>query len=560
MGTSGNRKGYKVFSINTTVRNPQRNLEFLRHFQKFNGLVFDGKIKMLYFIELVRNGVYQFSNISNSIKEKLLNDIPLNEQEIKELFENNPQATGFNGRVMTQLRALKDQGFLIFSGNKTKPTITMTNFAFELINGEKPITDIYTKMMIGLHSRNPARTSMLNKARVFLNTIFVIDLLKKEWQKLGNEAKGILKYEFSFVLGMKDCDYKKCVKDILTYRKLYGLKENKDYIKKYLFDEMGLEKLSYQSLSDYTDEVFRKFEMTGLLIARGKFGHIYYDFSTFNLTKIQSLLREYKGYKFKEFKSVTEYIDFLSNIKLPWLVSEKVRKELIENKAKNLEIKLKENDFSDLNTLEETLNQQFYNKALQNKIVQSEVAALLDELRILASLIKKESQFESIPEPLRLEYLLALILGKKYGIANLTSNLIYNENGTPLSYAPAGKADLTYQNCLFEATMIKNKNQQLNSETTSIARHMKESVEQGQGDLRTLLIAPYIHWDVALFFKFCAKEFESKIAPITIANFITLIEKSDKFSDFKANFDKFFVNNLTQNKTDEYIDFVNFRE
>ena len=256
------------------------------------------------------------------------------EEEIKELFENNPQATGVNGRVMTQLRALKDQGFLIFSGNKTKPNITMTNFAFELISGKMLFTDIYAKMMIGLHSSNPARTSMLNKARVFLNTIFVIDLLKKEWQKLGNEAKGILKYEFSFVLGMKDCDYKKCVKDILTYRKIYGLKENKDYIKKYLFDEMGLEKLSYQSLNDYTNEVFRKFEMTGLLIARGKFGHIYYDFSAFNLTKIESLLCEYKNYTFKEFKSVTEYIDFLSNIKLPWLVSEKVRKELIENKAK----------------------------------------------------------------------------------------------------------------------------------------------------------------------------------------------------------------------------------
>ena len=63
-----------------------------------------------------------------------------------------------------------------------------------------------------------------------MNTIFVIDLLKKEWEKLGNEAKGILKYEFkSFVLGMKDCDYKKCVKDILEYRKNYGLKENEEY-------------------------------------------------------------------------------------------------------------------------------------------------------------------------------------------------------------------------------------------------------------------------------------------------------------------------------------------
>lgn len=531
MGTSGNRKGYKVFSINTTVRNPQRNLEFLKYFQKFNGLVFDNKVKMLYLIELVRNGVYQFSNISNSIREKLLNDVALNEQEINELFKNNPQATGFAGRVMTQLRALKDQGFLIFSENKTKPTITMTNFAFELISGKMLITDIYAKMMIGLHSSNPARTSILNKARVFLNTIFVIDLLKKEWEKLGNEAKGILKYEFSFVLGMKDCDYKKCVKDILAYRKIYGLKENKEYIRKYLFEKMGLEKLRYQSLNDYTDEVFRKFEMTGLLIARGKSKYIYYDFSTFNLTKIQSLLRGYKNYKFKEFKNVADYIEFLDNIKLPWLTSDEVRKEVIKQKAKNLEIKLKESEFDDLNVLEERLNQTFYAKTLHQKIAQSDIEQLLDELRIL---------------------------GKKYGIVSLQSNLIYNENGTPLSYAPAGKADLIYQNCLFEVTMIKNRNQQLNSETTSIARHMKESCDKGQSELRTLLIAPYIHWDVALFFKFCAKEFASKIAPITIANFINLVEKSEKFNDFKANFDKFFVEKLTANKTDVYIDFVNF--
>ena len=559
MGTSGNRKGYKVFSINTTVRNPQRNLEFLKYFQKFNGMVFDDKVKMLYFIELVKNGIYQFSNISNSIREKLLNDIALNEQEINELFKNTPQATGFAGRVMTQLRALKDQGFLIFSQNKNKPTITMTNFAFELMSRKMLITDIYAKLMIGLHSSNPARTSILNKARVFLNTIFVIDLLKKEWKKLGNEAKGILKYEFSFVLGMKDCDYKKCVKDILEYRKIYGLKENKDYIRNYLFDTMGLENLSYQSLNDYTDEVFRKFEMTGLLIARGKFKHIYYDFSTFNLTKIHALLREYQNYKFKEFKSVADYIEFLDNIKLPWLTSDEVRKEVIKQKAKNLEIKLKESDFGDLNVLEDELNQKFYSKALQSKIAQSDLAQLLNELKILASLIEQESKFDNIPEPLRLEYILALILGKKYGIVNLQSNLIYNENGTPLSYAPAGKADLIYQNCLFEATMIKNRNQQLNSETTSVARHMKESSEQGQDDLRTLLIAPYIHWDVALFFKFCAKEFTSKIAPITIANFIDLIEKSENFSDFKVNFDTLFVDKLTTKKTDEYVDFVNFK-
>ena len=551
---------YKVFSFSTTIRNPQRNSVFLECLNKFNGLIFDSKNSRLYFEELVKNGIYKLSNIPSKINEKLINDDILSDLEFEELLKLNPQISSeekINFRIRTQLKALESQGFLIFSGDKNKPIITMTNLAFELMSRKSYITDIYSKIMIGLHSHNPARKSTLNKARVFLNTIFVIDSLKKEWEKLGNEAKGILKYEFkSFVLGMKDCDYKKCVQDILEYRKNYGLKENEKYISDYLFNKLGLKKIKYDSLNDYADEVFRKFEMTGLLIARGKFKHIYYDFSNFNSKKIESLLNAYKNYDFKEFSNIEEYINFLYNIKLPWLDNDKVRKEVIKQKAKSLDIVLKDSDFENLNILEESLNQKFYNKALQSAILQSDIKELLEELKILASLSNAKSKYD-MPEPLRLEYLLALILGKKYGITKLYSNLIYNENGIPLSYAPAGKIDLEYNDFLFEATMIKNRNQQLNSETTSIARHMKESQDKRREYLRTILIAPYIHWDVALFFKFCAKEFESKIAPITIAKFIELIEKSPNFSDFQINFDKF-VNRLLNEQTQNYIDSINF--
>ena len=551
---------YKIFSFSTTIRNPQRNSVFLECLNKFNGLVFDSKNSRLYFEELVKNGIYKLSNIPSKINEKLINDDILNDSEFEELLKLNPQISSeekINFRIRTQLKALESQGFLIFSRDKNKSIITMTNLAFELINRKSYITDIYSKIMIGLHSKNPSRKTTLNKARVFLNTIFVIDLLKKEWEKLGNEAKGILKYEFkSFVLGMKDCDYKKCVRDILEYRKNYGLKENEKYISDYLFNKLGLKKIKYDSLNDYADEVFRKFEMTGLLIARGKFKHIYYDFSNFNSKKIESLLETYKDYDFKEFPNIEEYINFLDNIKLPWIDSDKVRKEVIKQKAKSLNITLKDSDFENLNILEESLNQKFYNKALQSAILQSDIKELLEELKILASLSNSKSKYD-IPEPLRLEYLLALILGKKYGITKLYSNIIYNENGIPLSYAPAGKIDLEYNDFLFEATMIKNRNQQLNSETTSIARHMKESQDKRREYLRTMLIAPYIHWDVTLFFKFCAKEFESKIAPITIAKFIELIEKSPNFSDFQINFDKF-VNRLLNEQTQNYIDSINF--
>lgn len=237
---------YKVFSFSTTIRNPQRNSVFLECLNKFNGLIFDSKNSRLYFEELVKNGIYKLSNIPSKINEKLINDDVLSDLEFEELLKLNPQISSeekINFRIRTQLKALESQGFLIFSGDKNKPIITMTNLAFELMSRKSYITDIYSKIMIGLHSHNPARKSTLNKARVFLNAIFVIDSLKKEWEKLGNEAKGILKYEFkSFVLGMKDCDYKKCVQDILEYRKNYGLKENEKYISDYLFNKLGLKK------------------------------------------------------------------------------------------------------------------------------------------------------------------------------------------------------------------------------------------------------------------------------------------------------------------------------
>ena len=61
--------------------------------------------------------------MSEAIKKKLLNDELLNEDEINELLERNPQKTGFAGRVMTQPRALKVQGILVFSVNKKHPEL-----------------------------------------------------------------------------------------------------------------------------------------------------------------------------------------------------------------------------------------------------------------------------------------------------------------------------------------------------------------------------------------------------------------------------------------------------
>lgn len=296
----------------------------------------------------------------------------------------------------------------------------------------------------------------------------------------------------------------------------------------------------------------RKFEMTGLLRDR----KIYLDFSVFNLGKIEQILKEYKNYKFLSFKDQEEYINFLENIKLPWQENKEYRKNIIIQKAKYLGKDEATLNFDNLNVLENKLNAEFNSNILSKEIQNCDLSVLIDELKILSDSNNGISKYESLSEPLRLEYILALIFGKKFGSEGLCSNLIYNENGLPISYAPGGKGDLIYKDFLIEATMIKNKNQQLNAETTSIARHSKELQEKHQTQQRTMLIAPVIHWDVALFFKFCSKEFDSKLAPISIDAFLKLIENSPTLEEFKQNFDGV-IDKLLSHNSDDYIDYVN---
>ena len=119
--------------------------------------------------------------------------------------------------------------------------------------------------MIGLHAKNPARSSMLNESVPFLNTLFVINEVNKEWRNMGHEPKGILRHEFgAFVLSMKDCDYKRAANDIIEYRKRNRYKINEKDIINHLNKNDILELKMNSVIADYPDDVFCKFEMTGL--------------------------------------------------------------------------------------------------------------------------------------------------------------------------------------------------------------------------------------------------------------------------------------------------------
>jgi len=560
MGRSGGRKGYKVFSINTTIRNPDRNVGFLECFKEFDGKKFSKELQEKYFLTLVQQGIYHNLNVKQSVKEKLNNKKILTAAEAQESINNNPQATGIPGRVITQLRALKDQGFLIFDGGKTPYLISITALGKELLDGKEHVTDIYSKAMLGLEANSPARLKVFNKSRPFLNTIFVIKTVNEKCVKLGKKPNGIFKHEFGiFVLSMKDCDYKRAADRIMNYRSVYGNKINEEYIKKYLFEEQGLIPLNIDSvIKEYPDDVMRKFQMTGLLMTHGAYQNIFYNFSNYNMKKVESLIRDYKDYKYIQYSTKQDYYNAMANIILPWQAEDSVRIGIIEHKAETLGKKI--TNFENLTKIEDELDKDFYANSLNKAISKSNLDITLKELNYLSSTKKYKSKYSSVSEPLRLEYLIALALGKKFKTRGLQSNIIYNEEGYPISFAGAGKSDVIYRYeeaaITFEPTMIKNRNQQLNSETTNVCRHMQNVIKEYQKEVKTMMIAPYVHPDVANYFKYRAFEDKLKIAPISINEFVELVKKSDSIQAFGKNFDSD-VLLLLENNTNKYCQIMN---
>ena len=146
-GTSGNRPGFKIFSFNTSVRNPKRNDEFLNAFLKFEGKVFDSVASRAYLCELVKLGVYKFMVVPESVKRKWELNIDLDTDEIDSLINENPQATGLHNRVMTSyMRSLKDQGFLIYNNDPNGSRyhiITISDLGKDLIDSNKDTSIVY---------------------------------------------------------------------------------------------------------------------------------------------------------------------------------------------------------------------------------------------------------------------------------------------------------------------------------------------------------------------------------------------------------------------------------
>lgn len=538
-GTSGRREGYKLYSFNTSIRMPDKNIEFLEIFKKYEGKLVTSEVKIDIYKDAIQSGALTPENMNSNIKAKIKRGELLTEEEMSDVMEHNEPSNGFTGRVGDYIMSLENQAFIQRLGTQRKYRIRLTELGNRLLEGKYNEQDLYTKAMIGLEYGSTSRVTVDNKANPFLNTIFVINELRNHYAQIGEDFKGITLYEFGlFVLTMKNCRYKKAVDDILAYREEYGISESEAFANDYLASNniQPYAKETIYGSASYSDEVLRKFKKTGLIVERRTFQTRYINFNEQEIEKIFLLLEKYENYSWKSYNSDDDYYEYIETIVLPWEESSSNYYKVLKRKAEAIDYNLNEEDIT-ANDYEE-INKLYYQFVFEsNDYDQFPYENIIKELQLIDRTIDGDSSLSDVEEYVRFEWFTSLLLANKYGKENVKAHLILDDEGLPLSQAPGNNPDVELLNndvhYNIEVTTIKNRNQQLNAETTTVARHLASA---NTDDLinKALLVAPFIHEDTIRYYRFEANDSNVTIVPITLSMFIKLVEKAMDIAQFDA--------------------------
>ena len=133
---------------------------------------------------------------------------------------------------------------------------------------------------------------------------------------------------------------------------------------------------------------------------------------------------------------------------------------------------------------------------------------IIESINKIGSRSSVIDEFMEIPDPLKLEFYISILIAIKYGKEfAIRPNYKADHIGKPYSHAPGNKGDIEiFSNeiyWLIEVTLIRNKTQQLNHETANVIRHLYSNEEFDDRLIKYLsFIAPTIHQDVREFFDY----------------------------------------------------------
>lgn len=571
----------KIWSISTTLRNPERLRNFLIALKDFDGQIWDKTNQINFQINLIKLRFYGYENsqfessLSEEHKEILSNiSHELTFEEARAIFDSkNYEDPAMRGR--TSFKPLQKMGIVFLKNNR----VFISSLGKYLLSNNYDLGELFFKSFLKWQYPNPVDIEFKDKnfynIKPFIAILHLINEVNKLCEKQNLKVKGISKLEFEifgqslinfkkiYTTALSIIDFRQKYESIKDYKLQLAFIENtqKTYLKEYV-------NATDENLKDYADNTIRYFRLTRYIYIRG--GGFYIDLEPRRIVEINKLLETDNG-EANNF-SEDEYINFISDINLPvlpWQIESEQQKifKHINSEIRKLESELYISHKILINDIDSL---KAYRKELQDQLLKQKYQDIYKIDEVIQNL-KKIKKLDLKPS-IALEKFITLALNIINDAIAIKSNSLVGDDNEFIFTAPANKPDIEcyYQNfnSICEVTMLTGRDQWHN-EGQPVMRHFRDfEIKSNFKDNYCIFIAPNLHRDTVNTFWISVKyEYEGKkqkIIPLTISQVIEILEfikylkqNNRKFTnqDFKQLLDNI-INIQNINNSDDWIKII----
>ncbi len=367
--------GEKSWSLNTSIRNPDRIPEFFYTLNDFDGKLWinndpsdvntdkywsdvernniEESAQEDYYIKLIQHKVVKCPSgmrHSQDLQEIYNSSLDFSEDQAREIAVNARFTGGLGLRARHPFSVISNLG-LVSTENKR---VKITDLGKRFIKGELSEDDVFMNYMLKLQGPIPGDRTFNDQngfdVRFLPAVIYFIYMVNKKWESIGNNPIGIADLdEFGlFIPFLKKYNrIDEMVDELIDYRKeLRSIDDDelrKEFIKNKKKERIGfdstttLEEIDTQIRSfgkDYADNIFRYLRKTKYFRLRG---YKSFDLNEAFIPQLEYMIKDKNQLKPILFKNAKDYKDYMIDLDSyhpPWTETEaekalQTEKELI---------------------------------------------------------------------------------------------------------------------------------------------------------------------------------------------------------------------------------------
>ena len=494
-------------AFETAVRNPERYLSILSRLSEFEGVELNNKnlLKIVSLLYLFGEVSSPEIRITNSTTAEDIKDDVIRVNSTRNADGGFPK--GYTSRFWTYMRTLSELGFVYA---QYKEPFKFSRMAKRLIKGEIDEQEAFSVQAMKYNRKSPYR-NVSNDFNFFRFVLKVLFSLREKGKSLGYE-------QFVPLMFSKNGEVAECL-TLLSENKFNTSFQAYRFVKR----KYGVTNKSATVTDDYPDVVRRLMVISGFISIR-YVGKKLIQINENKLDYIKELLRvdfvltdEEKTNPKKYFTRLNKADALFLHIIEKYRKYDKVHGEEYTNKISTIISSYK----------------------ITEKIICESISSI-------GSTKSPIPEFSEIPDPLKLEFYISILIAIKYGNEfYIRPNYKADHLGKPYVHAPGGRGDIDVYSSdvywLVEVTLIRNRDQMLNTETTSVIRHLHSNEEFKSRSRKYLsLVAPMIHQDTREFFEYSLVKHQREggkihIKAYLLKEFVATTVKKENFKDMETH-------------------------